>query len=516
LNEVNRTKNYFAGLITGYFATFANIIVGLLLTPFTLRFLDREQYAIFTLAADVLMWLGLMDLGITAGLNVQTAHLTGKPNSERLNSLASTAFYSQLVISIIMLLVGIVLVLGFPRFFPIRSDLRSQAMVIVVLMVIGSAISMSIQTYSGILIAYQQLYVDNLIRLFLIVIRTTLTVILLIRGCGMVSLAIANLIAIVITSGLSVFRTYRMLPDLKIQRKYFSFNSLKQTGSLGIWFSIGTVAGILITSVDRIVTAKMISIEFVTSLSLTGRLYALMGGMLQQVTNTARPMLGQMLGQNKKSNALIIYRQLFALSTGSAVVLAAGLWSVNSSFIYWWVGAKNYGGMWLDFALAINMVVHVWILPNRALLSSALIVRPQAIVRIIEGSVNLILSILLAKLIGIFGIIISTAIAAVFTSCWYMPFLVARYFKMSFIPFIWKDIKNILILIVLLLPLSLLIREISIRFHNMSSFIFCFCFTTLFGSLILWFVVFEKSLRYQILLKTTMLFKGIRKYVFSI
>ena len=51
----SRTGNYLKGLASGYLATLATILVGLWLTPFTLRFLDREQYAIFTLASDVLM-----------------------------------------------------------------------------------------------------------------------------------------------------------------------------------------------------------------------------------------------------------------------------------------------------------------------------------------------------------------------------------------------------------------------------------------------------------------------------
>jgi O-antigen/teichoic acid export membrane protein len=65
---MSRTHNYTKGLITGYAATFTTIAIGLWLTPFTLRFLDREEYAVFALASDLLMWMGLFDIGITAGL----------------------------------------------------------------------------------------------------------------------------------------------------------------------------------------------------------------------------------------------------------------------------------------------------------------------------------------------------------------------------------------------------------------------------------------------------------------
>mgnify|MGYP000120850952 CR=1 FL=1 len=100
-----RARNYLAGLSTGYLVAVVSILVGLWLTPFTLRYLDRQQYAIFTLASDILLWLGLLDLGITAGMNVQVAQLTGKPDQEKMNRLASTGLQSNLSLAGVTVLV---------------------------------------------------------------------------------------------------------------------------------------------------------------------------------------------------------------------------------------------------------------------------------------------------------------------------------------------------------------------------------------------------------------------------
>ena len=64
----SRTWNYMKGLVTGYAATLATILVGLWLTPFTLRFLDYEEYGIFALAPAVVMWLAFLDLGMSASI----------------------------------------------------------------------------------------------------------------------------------------------------------------------------------------------------------------------------------------------------------------------------------------------------------------------------------------------------------------------------------------------------------------------------------------------------------------
>src|SRR5437867_5608855 len=157
--QPSRTGNYLKGLATGYVATFATILVGLWLTPFTLGYLDREEYAIFALASDLLMWLGLLDIGITSGLNVQAAQLSGKEHSERLNRLASTAFFTQNLIVLVVLAVGGAMAIGLPHFFPVREDLHHAASVLMGMLVVGSAVGFSTKTFSALLVANQQVHI---------------------------------------------------------------------------------------------------------------------------------------------------------------------------------------------------------------------------------------------------------------------------------------------------------------------------------------------------------------------
>lgn len=475
--------------------TLVTMVVGLWLTPFTLRFLNREEYAIFTLAGDMLMWLGLLDIGISAGLNVQAAQLSGKPDIERLNRLASTSFFTQNIVSLVILIIGIGSAFLFPRFFAVSPLLTRQAIVVTALLAAGAAINMFVQTFSSLLIANQQMHVDNLIRLSLVIVRTVLTIVFLLLGWRMLSLAIANLVAVTITALLAVLRVWRLLPDLQIKRKWFSWDVLKSTGQLGIWFSLGGLAGIVITNLDRIVAAKIISLELVTSLSLTGRVYVLSAGLLQQLTNTARPMLGQLFGNGKMEQAYERYRQIFILSTGITVIAAASLLSINRSFVGLWVGKQNYGGIWLDLALAMNMIVHAWVLPNRAVLSSNMIVRPQTLSRLVEGVLNITLSILLAKWIGVTGVVISTAIAGILTSNWYLPLLTLRMFNRSYKDFLLGDGLRLTIFAAFLFSLVLGIHTYFGGKIDFLANVFISLMVGLAGLLLFWFLILEISFR---------------------
>lgn len=489
------TQKYFFGVLSGYTVTFVTTLVGLWLTPFTLRFLTREEYAIFALASDMLMWLSLLDIGISSGLNVQAAQLTGRPDDEKLNRLASTAFFTQNIVSFVMLLVGAVAALLFPFFFEINPELVQQSIWVALLLVIGVAVNMFMQIFSSLLVANQQIHVDNIIKLLLLVIRTGLTVVFLLLGWKVVSLAIANLASTIITALLSAMRVRKMLPNLRIRRKWFTWSLLKDTGTLGIWFSLGGLAGIVITSLDRIVTAKVISVELVTMLTLTGRLYVLFSGMIQQLTNNARPMLGKLFGSGKLEEAYTRYHQLFVLSTGISVIIASGLLSFNGVFIQWWVGPANYGGLWLDAALALNVIIHAWVLPNRAILSANLVVRPQTLSRLLEGVLNITVAVLLARWIGVVGIVFSTAIAGILTSNWYLPYLTSKMFGRPYRLFLKTDGFRLAAFTVFMFLVTISLRLYFGDALNMVVHILLSSAVGILGLLIFWFAVLDADLR---------------------
>ncbi len=493
--EKTRFRNYLAGVSTGQMRMVVQAVIGLWLVPFTLRYLDREQYAIFSLSLSVLTWLGLLDLGITAGLRVQAARLTGAPDKGDLNRLASSAFFAQCAVVLAVVVVGSLIGVGSAHFFAIRPELRQEALGVFLLTVLGAAMSVGTQTFSALLIAHQQVHVDNLIGLLLVVIRTVLTVVLLQFGWGLYSLAVAHVAARGVTAILAVVRTYRVIPGLRIRYGLASWEALKSSVDLGVWFTLGGVAGIVISSLDSIVTATVVSVEMVTTLALTSRMYELVGGLVSVVTDTARPMLGQMLGQNKLEEALKVYRRLFAMSTALAVVFGMAVWAGNCAFVSRWVGTVNYGGLTVDLVLALNLILHMWVLPSRAVLSANLELRQQTLTRLLEGALNLGLSVLFGMWFGLIGVLVATLLAGLLSSMWYLPYLTARMFKRPFLKFVWEDAAPIVQLLVLLFPVALLARVLA---QGLTGYVGAFVGGTLTGGVgvvLLWFVVCDESLR---------------------
>lgn len=424
-----RTYNYVAGVLSGYAVTSLAVAVNLLLTPFTLRFLDRDEYALFIFSNDLLTWLVLLDLGMTMGLRSQAAQLTGRPDRETMNCLASTTFFTQLVLALLMFMAGGALAAFAPRVFHIRVDLQGQAALVLLLIALGIGVNFATQTFSSLLFAHQQLHYDNLVRLAQLVTRTVVTVALLLIGWKVLSLAVASLISVSLFSLLSVMRAYLTVPGLSINSRLASrarlWSDLKE---LHIWYAAGNTAGAVIQSIDRIIAVRLISLASVTTLALTGRAYELALLLLTPLTAAAQPAVGQLLGEGKHAAAFDAYKQLSMLSTGAGAVAALSLWSGNAAFVTRWVGAENYGGAVLDAVMMLNLILFSWVMPHRMALIVGLRARPQSLTRVAEVLLNLCLSVLLALRYGLVGIAAATALASALTSGWQLPRLAANYF----------------------------------------------------------------------------------------
>jgi O-antigen/teichoic acid export membrane protein len=252
----------------------------------------------------------------------------------------------------------------------------------------------------------------------------------------------------------------------------------------------------MIMYLDRIVTAKLVSVEMVTTLALTGRMYALAWNVLQQVTGAARPALAQMIGAGDYEGIRGRYHQIFSISTGLAIISATSIWAGNAAFIAWWVGAQNYGGGLLDAFLALNLVVHTWVLPNRAILVAGMAFVPQnAIGRFVEGILNITLSILLGIRYGISGIVAATAISGILISCWYFPWLMARYFGMSLFKLFAADVAKMALLSFFMVSAAYICRHLGDRIGGFFGIITASLSCAVAGIICIWYIVFDRELK---------------------
>lgn len=495
----SQTSNYILGLMSSYGYTIVSIIVGFFLTPFTLSIITREEMGIVSVATTILAWNTLFYMGISGALNLELSQESGRDdNLDKVNRLLSTGFFTQLLISTTFLLVALPFIDYFPVFFNVSDRFEADAILTMLTLIAALSLARVHSIFSVTLFAYQQIHIDNLIKIFNLGFSTAVTIWALLNGWGMVSIPMGALVANTLSISINAFRAYRLIPGLDLRLAHFSWGTLKGMWGVGIWTMIGSLAGLLVRGTDQAVVGRIVSLEAVTVFFLTASLYTRADQFLRKTIQTSRPMLSRMIGQGRMKDAYKTYRQMFQLSTGLSLVVVLAIWAGNKSFVEWWVGAENYGGNWLSLAFALNLLANMWTHANRTILLADIKARQANVTFIFEAVLNLVLSIIMTLQLGIVGTALSTVLANLLTSFLILPFWVARMFDVPYRAFFIEQYTPIVRGALLMLPLTVLMKVVSDAMGGFGGAFVGGGSVGLCGLVILWFLVLDARLKRRI------------------
>jgi O-antigen/teichoic acid export membrane protein len=400
------SKKFIKGITSGYAFMAFNLIVSLWLVPFSLKHLSRPEYGIFAICSDLLGWLGLTSLGVAAAFNIKSGQLLGSNDKVELNLVTSTAFFSQMISSIILVIVGIVLFYN-PQFLFGTNVNFNHIEWIILILIGGYMISFILQPLNALLVASKQIHVDNYLRFGLLAIKTLLTVVLLSSGFKLFSLALSSLVATIIISIVTWIRVKKTLSFIHISWQNFKISRLKFLIGNGIWFSIGGLAGLFIFRMDSFMIGKYISLETVASFVITAKLYTIADTIHQQFFNTTRPYFSQLFGKKEMPTLKKLYDVAFNLSFGFAFFMGSIIYLINEWFIGKWVGNQFFLGHELNLLFCINFILQASVLPNRILLATTFYKnREHAISRLCEGLFKFGLCLWLVPLLGLHIVVI--------------------------------------------------------------------------------------------------------------
>ena len=402
-------KSYSIGVITSYINTILSIFIGLFLTPFILDFVSKEEFGSFSLAQSTILLLGLINFGFVGALDVLAAREINL--KENISSYASITATVQLFIGILGCLVGFIISFYFQEWFDINTNNKFDIQLIVILLSFSFLFTIFGSTYSSLMIAFKEIHLNNYLSITSTIINAIIIYVLLINECGILSLAISVFCCQFIKALYCFYRVKTKYKFVKVTLLRYDKKNFKKLFKIGIWFFIGSISVLLIEKFDSLLTGKLIDVETIAVLVITSKLFILSKNLLFVITNNFRPYFSTLLGNSENTKAYNFYKYLRHFSTVSAILLASIIIFINEFFVFNWVGLDLYGGMTLSFVLAINLIYNCWKLPSRAFLTSNLIVKEQSLIGIVEGFINVTLSMYLGKQFGLIGIISGTFIS---------------------------------------------------------------------------------------------------------
>lgn len=372
--STKNARNRRIGLSISYVAIAAQIVISLLFTPYILNTIGDRQYGLYGFVSSISSWLDTLLIAIGSGFAIflsKAYHEKGEEGERRANGVFFLIFQ---VLAILTIVLGLLLwLLLFLRVIPLSeyTDSEQSTIRIILLITLVSTTLTTILTSYKCYFYYKQAFIIvNSIGLISTLSQTGLSFILLSKGFGVLSIAIANSSIAAAVSIVQTFISLFVLKEKMIlfprspQEKSENRALIKEIMIFSSFVIINTIVDIMNKNIDKTI------LGFANANSIANyQLAANLSGYVTSLSSAVEVVFIQKVNEvyfsdNGHTKLNDLFQSVSKFQMIIVFLITGGFAACGYSFVTAWIGESRIQVFYIALILmAINLV------PNCALLS---------------------------------------------------------------------------------------------------------------------------------------------------
>ena len=436
---------FFRRNVLGTYGVYAAAIVsGLVVTPITLHALGDEGFGIWAFIGALTIYLSVLDLGVGPSIIRFAAEARGRKSPEDTSVVASNGLVLYALIALATLPIGVVLAWLVPELITTPDDLVWPARISTLLLVLSIAARFPLGLFNNLLVAQQRFDLLNLANFVGTVLYAAVVAVFLPHGGGLILLGALTFGVTLLRLGLPLVWLRRELPDLRLSRALVSRRRLRELTAVSWSNFLVHLASKVVFATDVVVVGIVLGAQAATVYAIPAKLFALAFGLGNVGSSLLYPAFAEHEGAGESARQRRLLLAGLRGGTAAAVLLAFPLLLIPDQLIEGWVGA-GYGESSAVMALlALVLLVHQPIyLVTQFLIARA---RQHEIARVLVGAsvANIVLSVVLASTVGVWGVALSTLVTDVGVLLYVVPVLVAPAASLRVATVAWATFKPVI------------------------------------------------------------------------
>jgi O-antigen/teichoic acid export membrane protein len=419
-------------------ATFGvSAVVALLLTPFVVRHLGKTGYGIWTLVGSFTGYYGLLNLGVDSALTRYIARYAARGDEKSLNETASTAIVMFCCTGVLAVIVSFFLAEPLARFFEVGPDQVDNFRQVVRIIGFVTGLSFPANVFGAIIRAHEKFVAVNCATVGITMLQAALVVLFLVAGWGLTGVAFASL-----GGGLMALTVNGLLSRILTPHLHIRF-ALARWSVFRMLIAYGSVTTVIVVAdlvrgnqMDSFVVGRWISLSAVGVYAIAA---AIKGHVVRLVVTgmaVLTPRFAALDGREDRAQLRCLLVK--ALSISGFLSFGACMMAIlfGKQFILWWVGKDFVDAAAILWILTIGTAFAVSQNPAIGFLYALNKHYAYAIATIIEGIMNLALSIVLVHQYGMIGVALGTLLPLLLIKVLVMPFYVSRIAGLSLLDYL--------------------------------------------------------------------------------
>ncbi|OGZ18341.1 MAG: hypothetical protein A2Z68_00375 [Candidatus Nealsonbacteria bacterium RBG_13_38_11] len=416
--------------------------ITLVLFPFIVSHVGKEVYGAYLLVMTFTGYLGVLDFGVTAAATKYVAEFMGKGDREGAKKIISASFSFYLIIGLISAAILLILSFCFDHIFNVEV---ANKIIMQQLFWVAAGASLFIwagRAFDGVIQGFQRydwLAINNVVAA---VLTGASAYFIFSRGLGMVwFLSLSYLFIILKYLSAYIIGRYRLL-KARIKFPYFDKETFKIIFSFSLFLFFANLLGLLIFDFDNLVIGAFASVSAIT---LYGVGYSLQRGFRTVNSLIGSPLFpagADMEGRNEHD------KQRELLFKGTKYMTLAFVPLVIITIIFAKLFINNWMGTgFVESILPAQVLIAFWLFNGTIEVGSGLLtakgyVRVIFKIAVLNALLNVGLSLILVRPLGILGVALGTTIPMILVCFPLLLHQILKVLKVTFQEFFNLAVKK--------------------------------------------------------------------------
>ncbi|MHB8109148.1 MAG: lipopolysaccharide biosynthesis protein, partial [Syntrophorhabdaceae bacterium] len=314
-------------------------IIQFAMTPFLITRLGDTQYGIWILIMSFTGFLGLFDFGVSGSVVKYVAELKAKKDDEELNRVCSTAFYVFLGMGTVAFLISLVLAATFVQKFKIPFEDLPMARWVTVIIGLQIGLSLPSGFFTGYMRGMQRYDHVAGVALSIFLIRTVFTVVAILMGYRLITLAVLHLMATIAAGSYRVHYVFKDNPRLRLNPRMINRETLTMVSRYSFLLFIYYMANRAIFSIGNLAIGYYLTAAMITLYAIPHRLVDELRVIIFS-TGVFQPAVSHLNAQGHNDRVQRVLVNGTKYSMMAVLPIAVSYFIVGDTFIALWIGQK--------------------------------------------------------------------------------------------------------------------------------------------------------------------------------
>lgn len=448
-SEKSRTYKSFKNIFLGIGNQILMLILTFLSRIVFVKVLGAEYLGINGLFSNVLTILSVADLGLGSAIVYSMYKPLAEDNKEKISALMN--YYKKIynIIAIIVAILGICLIPFLKYLINTEQEFENINLYYIIFLT-NTVVSYLLASRSVILSADQKLYVTKIYTLIVFILQTIIQILVLLLTKNFILYLLVQVLGTFLTNLCGAVVTKRMYPyinkkdKLKEKEKKEIFKNMKSM----FFYKIG---GVILNNTDNILISVLVGTVWVGYYSNYYMVISSVETFLSIIFTALSASVGNLIVCADKKQQYMVFKTTNLITNIIFGFCSVGLLILFNDFITIFFGSTYV----LSFEIVVVIVLSFYI---KGILNPIWVYREATglftytkYIFLFTAIINLILSIILGKICGVFGILLATVIARLVTNAWYEPFILYKiHFEKNVLSYFKENILNLIITVIII------------------------------------------------------------------